>query len=280
MPVRCQVSNDNDCLRGEYRLTLEFRVRDSSRQEPAHAPADRLKIHIVTDLGTLSMFCSSGGSQCRESPHCAGCRTRPCGRASGAERAISGSDLETDLVRHDDVRRELCARRTTFASASVSRLAHSVSASKCGLRTSHRDAGRTLDHGVDSMDVLHTVGCALYDDLALDQPRIRLVGLKCERLIEQRQAHEQLALFGKPRNASVRKGTGAGSRFGGRRQMPGLATVLLCELRCYGLAFDRDKLVSAHNHVQRQVRTSLCGEQFAVARRFRFASRPVARMLE
>jgi DNA polymerase-4 len=53
---------------------------------------------------------------------------------------------------------------------------------------------RTLDAGTDSTAAIHAAARALYRSLELDQPLVRLVGVKAENLLPAKSTPEQLAL--------------------------------------------------------------------------------------
>jgi DNA polymerase-4 len=87
---------------------------------------------------------------------------------------------------------------------------------------------RTLPEGVDDGAVIYAVARDLYDALALDQPRIRLLGVRADHLVDSAVAAEQLTfdLGMQVAPASAPAGLGevmdrARSRFGAQALRPG-----------------------------------------------------------
>lgn len=114
-----------------------------------------------------------------------------------AEKSISSDrTLDTDLTAAADVHRELLR-----LSDDVSRRLRDrgLQARTVGIKIRFADFRtvtrvRTLPDVVDDTAGLHRVAVELYDSLGLDRPRVRLVGVKAERLTDAGEHFEQLAL--------------------------------------------------------------------------------------
>jgi DNA polymerase-4 len=113
------------------------------------------------------------------------------------EKSISSDrTLDTDLTHETDVRRELLRAAEDVGSRVRSRR---FAARTIGIKIRYADFRtvtrvRTLPHWTDSTPEIFETAVELYRSLDLDQPRIRLVGVKCEGLREAGEVAEQLAL--------------------------------------------------------------------------------------
>jgi DNA polymerase-4 len=114
-----------------------------------------------------------------------------------AEKSISADHTTSvDLTAAEDVLRELL-RLSGDVSARVRR--RGMVARTVGVKIRFADFRtvtrvRTLPGWVDSTAAVYAAAADLYRGLALDQPRIRLVGVKCENLRPAGSAPEQLSL--------------------------------------------------------------------------------------
>ncbi|SOD74340.1 DNA polymerase-4 [Jatrophihabitans sp. GAS493] len=112
------------------------------------------------------------------------------------ERSISSDrTYDTDLTRADQVHTELL-RLSADVSARVR--SRGLVARTVGIKIRFADFTtitrvRTLPTWVDTTDAIHAEVADLYDHLALDRPRIRLVGVKCENLREAASTSQQLS---------------------------------------------------------------------------------------
>jgi DNA polymerase-4 len=117
-------------------------------------------------------------------------------RTDEVEKSISADHtVETDLTELGDVRRELLR-----LSAEVARRVRERAfvARTVGIKVRFADFTtvtrvRTLDAWTDATATVYQTAAALYDGLGLDQPRIRLLGVKCEGLRPAAEASEQLS---------------------------------------------------------------------------------------
>ena len=112
------------------------------------------------------------------------------------EKSISADHtVEVDLTAEADVCRELL--RLADEVAARVRARHFV-ARTVGIKIRFADFRtitrvRTLPVATDSADTIFGVATELYRALGLDQPRVRLVGVKCENLEDAASAPEQLS---------------------------------------------------------------------------------------
>ena len=113
------------------------------------------------------------------------------------EKSISADHTTSaDLTHEADVRRELL-RLAGEVSERVRR--RGLVARTVGIKIRFADFRtitrvRTLSSWTDSSAVVYDAAADLYRSLRLDQPRIRLVGVKCENLRSGSEAPEQLML--------------------------------------------------------------------------------------
>ncbi|HSY15512.1 MAG TPA: DNA polymerase IV [Jatrophihabitantaceae bacterium] len=149
-----------------------------------------------------------------------------------AEKSVSSDRThDLDLTEQGEVERELLRHAGDVAGRLRSR---GFVARTVGIKIRFADFRtvtrvRTLPGWTDSTTTLHEAACDLYRGLALDRPRIRLVGVKAENLRAAGEAAEQLTLQQGARhaaaehaadNARARFGAGAvgyGSLLAGRR---------------------------------------------------------------
>jgi DNA polymerase-4 len=147
------------------------------------------------------------------------------------EKSISADrTLDSDLTDEADVRREMLrlaeevgtrVRARNFVARTVG-----IKIRFADFRTVTRV--RTLHHWTDATADIYETAVDLYGSLGLDQPRIRLVGVKCEGLNDAGQVAEQLSfdLDETPRDTSSRTRTdsvldAARARFGATAIRPG-----------------------------------------------------------
>ncbi len=117
-------------------------------------------------------------------------------RTDEVEKSISADHtVDTDLTELADVRHELLR-----LSAEVARRVRERGfvARTVGIKIRFADFTtvtrvRTLEAWTDATATVYETATALYDGLGLDQPRIRLVGVKCEGLHPAGRASEQLS---------------------------------------------------------------------------------------
>ncbi len=113
------------------------------------------------------------------------------------EKSISSDrTLEADLTDAADVHRELLRLADDVAGRVRSR---GLRSRTIGIKIRFADFRtvtrvRTLPEAVDDATTIHRTAVELYDSLRLDRPRIRLVGVKAEKLTASDDAFEQLAL--------------------------------------------------------------------------------------
>jgi DNA polymerase IV len=149
------------------------------------------------------------------------------------EKSISADrTLDTDLVLEQDVRRELLrlaeevgtrVRARGFVARTVG-----IKIRFADFRTITRV--RTLPTWTASTGEIYRTAAELYRGLGLDQPRVRLVGVKCENLRDATAAPEQLSLdldrsepaggTDSPRNRADRAVDAARLRFGAAAVTP------------------------------------------------------------
>ena len=167
------------------------------------------------------------------------------------EKSISADHTTSlDLTREADVLRELL-RLAEEVSERVRR--RGLVARTVGIKIRFADFRtitrvRTLSSWTDSTATVYHAAADLYQGLRLDQPRIRLVGVKCENLRSASEAPEQLMLDTSPVQPSVdaarpavdRAADTAKTRFGSEALKP--ATLLAqAQLRL------QDPSMSDHN---------------------------------
>jgi DNA polymerase-4 len=140
------------------------------------------------------------------------------------EKSISADrTLDEDLTAEAEVRRELLRLSEEVGSRVRAR---GFAARTVGIKVRFADFRtvtrvRTLAAYTDSTAEIFATAAELYGSLGLDQPRIRLVGVKCEGLHESASIAEQLTLDlgaaqpdAPPRTAADRAADAARARFG------------------------------------------------------------------
>lgn len=136
------------------------------------------------------------------------------------EKSISSEHtLDVDLIHEEQVRHQLLRLAQDVGTRLRDRrlLARTV-----GVKIKFADFRtvtrvRTLAEPTDSTSVLYDTSCQLYRGLQLDQPRVRLVGVKAENLHEAERTPQQLALelsATTPRRTADRVLDQARARFG------------------------------------------------------------------
>jgi DNA polymerase-4 len=147
------------------------------------------------------------------------------------EKSISADrTLDVDLTDEADVRRELLRLAEDVGTRVRAR---EVVARTVGIKIRFADFRtvtrvRTLHRSTDATADIYEIAVELYRTLGLDQPRIRLVGVKCEGLQAADGVAEQLALDldSRPADTSSRTRTdavldAARARFGATAIRPG-----------------------------------------------------------
>jgi DNA polymerase-4 len=194
----------------------------------------RLGIRTVGDLAEtpLDTLRRSVGSSAAEhlSALAHGIDPRPV-QPDEVEKSISADrTLDVDVTAESDVCRELL-RLSEEVGTRVR--ARGFAARTVGIKIRYADFRtvtrvRTLPAWTASTGEIYETAVALYRSLDLDQPRIRLVGVKCEALRETDSVHEQLTLdlSAEPMEAPARRGAdlavdAARARFGAAAVQPG-----------------------------------------------------------
>ncbi len=160
----------------------------------------RLGLRTVADLAatpvdTLRRAVGAAGAE-HLSALAAGHDPRPV-EPDEVEKSISADrTLDADLVLEQDVRRELLRLSEEVGTRVRSR---GFVARTVGIKIRFADFRtitrvRTLASWTASTAEIFQTAADLYRGLGLDQPRVRLVGVKCENLREAAEAPEQLSL--------------------------------------------------------------------------------------
>jgi DNA polymerase-4 len=112
-------------------------------------------------------------------------------KSTGAEETF-GTDVDDPAVIHRELLR--LAERTAGRLRSAGHLARTVSIKVRFADFATITRSRTLDVPTDVGQELYDTARALFDALGLDRARIRLVGVRAERLVEAASAAQQLEL--------------------------------------------------------------------------------------
>jgi DNA polymerase IV len=150
----------------------------------AHVPAKTLQRGLGTALGAHLHELSWGRDPRRVVPE------EP-EKSIGHEETF-GTDVDDPAVIHRELL--LLAERTAGRLRSGAWLARTVSIKVRFADFATLTRSRTLDVPTDVGQELYDTARALYDALGLDRARIRLVGVRAERLVDAGSAPQQLAL--------------------------------------------------------------------------------------
>jgi DNA polymerase IV len=150
----------------------------------AHVPAKTLQRGLGTALGAHLHELSWGRDPRRVVPE------EP-EKSIGHEETF-GTDVDDPAVIHRELL--LLAERTAGRLRSGAWLARTVSIKVHFADFATLTRSRTLDVPTDVGQELYDTARALYDALGLDRARIRLVGVRAERLVDAGSAPQQLAL--------------------------------------------------------------------------------------
>jgi DNA polymerase-4 len=186
------------------------------------APLHRLGVRTVGDLASIPADtlrrAVGAGAATHLAELAAGRDPRPVSPRE-IEKSISADHTtSTDLTAQAEVQRELLRLSGEVAHRLRGRR---LVARTVGIKIRFADFRtvtrvRTLPTWTDSLDAVYEAALLLYAGLALDRPRIRLVGVKAEGLREVSEAPEQLALVGvgSSRSAADRVVDDIRARFG------------------------------------------------------------------
>jgi DNA polymerase-4 len=196
-------------------------------------PLHRLGVRTIGDLAALPLDTLRRAVGTASAEHLSalshGIDPRPV-EPEDVEKSISSDrTLDEDLTAESDVRRELLRLAEDVGSRVRSR---GFAARTVGIKIRFADFRtitrvRTLPGYTDSTAEIFDVAADLYRTLALDRPRIRLVGVKCEGLHEAASIAEQLTLDlgaeaqdASPRTAADHAVDAARARFGATAVRP------------------------------------------------------------